>query len=150
MIRRYTLFQKLWYLLTALAVLGLALTGFEIHDAYWLVGYRVATISHDLLFSFLLFLGVLYVFWLLVTDPEARRGLKDMAPGQRGVDLGLIVLLWLVMAGSGLLYIGFVIFHDAFAANVNRAAVAYVHTAGAFLVLALIVWHLYFHLQARK
>jgi len=141
--RPYTVFQKLWYLMVVLVVIGLAVTGFEIHGTYRLSGYRVATLTHDALIFMLLLLGAVYVFWLWVTDRETRHSLRDMTAGQRNVNLGLIFMLWVVMAASGALYIGFVLFHEAFAANVNRAVVAYVHTAGAFLVGALAIWHFY-------
>jgi cytochrome b subunit of formate dehydrogenase len=148
-----TIFQRIWYALAVLTLLGLAVTGFEIHGSYRLVGFRVATLTHDVLFSFILFLAVLYIFWSIVTEHWRRylpSSLARMPPVQRYINVGLDLTIWGVMALSGALYIGFVIFHDAFAENVNRAAVAYVHTAGAYLVLALIVWHLYFKILGRK
>ena len=143
MTRRYTFFQKVWYAIVVLVVIGLATTGFEIHGSYQLLGYRRATLAHDGLIMLLLLLGALYVFWLVVTAREARRGLRDLPPGQRGVDMALAVTLWGVMAVSGALYIGFVLFHEAFAENLDRAIVAYIHTIGAYLVGALAIWHVY-------
>ncbi len=126
MTRRYTLFQKVWYAIVVLVVIGLATTGFEIHGSYQLLGYRLATLAHDGLIILLLLLGALYVFWLVVTTREARRSLRDLPPGQRGVDMALAVTLWGVMAVSGALYIGFVLFHETFAENLDRAIVAYI------------------------
>jgi thiosulfate reductase cytochrome b subunit len=143
MTRRYTLFQKVWYAIVVLVVIGLATTGFEIHGSYQLLGYRLATLAHDGLIILLLLLGALYVFWLVVTTREARRSLRDLPSGQRGVDMALAVTLWGVMAVSGALYIGFVLFHEIFAENLDRAIVAYIHTVGAYLVGAFAIWHVY-------
>lgn len=143
MTRRYTLFQKVWYAIVVLVVIGLATTGFEIHGSYQLLGYRLATLAHDGLIILLLLLGALYVFWLVVTTREARSSLRDLPPGQRSVDMALAVTLWGVMAVSGALYIGFVLFHETFAENLDRAIVAYIHTVGAYLVGAFAIWHVY-------
>jgi hypothetical protein len=144
-----TRFQLIWYALTGLSIAGLALTGFEIHGTYNLLGYRAATVAHDILFSLTLFLGVVYIFWSMVTG-NGLKALFDAPRPRRNINIALVVLVGVVMALSGGLYIGFVIFHDAFAANLNRAAVAYVHTIGAFLVLSSLIWHLYYKLMAQK
>lgn len=142
-----TVFQRLWYTLTVLCVIGLALTGFEIHGSYRLLGFRAATLTHDVLTVLVIGLGILYVFWAMVTG--TRLG-STMGEGlRRRINVLLVVVIWVVMAVSGLLYIGFVIFHDAFAANLNREAVALTHTAGAFLVLAIGIWQLYLSFTVR-
>lgn len=139
----------IWYTLTGLSVAGLALTGFEIHGTYNLFGYRAATVTHDIISPLILFLGVVYIFWSMVTG-NGLKALIDTPGPLRNINIVLVVLVWGVMALSGGLYIGFVIFHDAFAANINRAVVAYAHTIGAFLVLSSLIWHLYYKHAARK
>ena len=146
--RKHTRFQTIWYMLTGFSIAGLAVTGFEIHGTYQMFGYRAATVAHDILFTFTLFLGVLYLFWAMVTG-NGLKALSEKGP-RRNANLVLVALIWGVMALSGGLYIGFVIFHDFFAANISRAAVAYVHTAGAFLVMSSSVWHLYYAYAAQK
>ena len=141
--KKQTRFQRIWYMLTGLSIAGLAVTGFEIHGSYQLFGYRAATVTHDVLFTFTLFLGVLYLFWAMVTG-NGLKALSGKGP-RRNANLVLVALVWGAMALSGGLYIGFVIFHDFFAAHISRAAVAYVHTAGAFLVMSSSVWHLYYY-----
>jgi hypothetical protein len=146
--RKHSRFQSIWYALTGLSIAGLVFTGFEIHGSYQMFGYRAATVAHDVLFTLTLFLGVLYLFWAMVTG-NGLKALSEKGPG-RNANLVLAALVWGVMALSGGLYIGFVIFHDFFAANVSRAAVAYIHTAGAFLVVSSAVWHLYYAYAAQK
>jgi hypothetical protein len=133
MTRRYTLFQKVWYAIVVLVVIGLATTGFEIHGSYQLLGYRLATLAHDGLIILLLLLGALYVFWLVVTTREARSSLRDLPPGQRSVDMALAVTLWGVMAVSGALTSALSFFMRSLR-NLDRAIVAYIHTVGATLL----------------
>lgn len=142
-----SVFEKLWYAALVISVLGLAFTGFEIHGTYQIIGFRAGTLIHDVLTAVVVALGVIYVFWALVTGHRMGRGFGS--GGQRVTGSLLTLVIWGVMLLSGLLYIGFVIFHDFFATNISREAVAYTHTAGAFLVLALGVWHIYFHFTRR-
>jgi len=78
--------------------------------------------------------------------PTRRTALSKLNPLQRLVYLGLKILVIPVIVTSGLLYMFYRYpqSHGVDALNVTGlAAIAVVHTAGAFLLLSFLVGHLY-------
>jgi len=159
----YRGFERFWHWTQAFLILLLALTGFEIHGFFRFLGYRQAVAYHNAAAIALLVLIAFAVFWHFTTGewrqyiptkkllraqleyylvgvfqnaphPTRKTSLSKLNPLQKLAYLGLKVLVIPVMAISGLLYM--------FGAAPVRA-VAVVHTAGAFLLVAFVIGHVY-------
>ncbi len=171
----YKGFERFWHWTQAVLIGLLAVTGFEIHGSFELLGYREAVAFHNTAAIGFLVLIAFAVFWHFTTGewrqyvptrrllraqaeyylvgifrnaphPTRKTVLSKLNPLQKIVYLGLKVLVIPVMAASGLLYmfyrypqrdgvgsLGFI----------DLEAVALLHTAGAFALVAFVVGHIY-------
>ncbi len=159
----YKGFERFWHWTQAFLILLLALTGFEVHGSYVFLGYRQAVALHDAAAIGLLVLIAFAIFWHSTTGewkqylptrrllraqvnyyvsgvfrdaphPTRKTSLSKLNPLQKLAYLGLKILVIPVMVVSGLLYM--------FGPGGSRT-VAVVHTAGAFLLVAFVVGHMY-------
>jgi thiosulfate reductase cytochrome b subunit len=169
----YRRFERFWHWTQALLVILLALTGFEIHFAWWsLLGWQMAVELHGIFaWSFVVLIGIA-IFWHLTTGEwrhylPTRRGLVAMAryyaydiffgrphpvkktqlrklnPLQALTYLALKVLVIPVVVTSGFLYY---FFNDWSAIGIGDwrlEPVALVHTFAAFLMIAFLFLHAY-------
>jgi thiosulfate reductase cytochrome b subunit len=165
-------FERFWHWAQAGLVLSLMLTGFEIHGAYRALGFGRAVDLHTMAAWSLVALWVFAVFWH-VTTGEWRHYIptfdriqvmarfyavgifrhephpfRPSAAGKHNPLQRLTYLLVLVLVSpliwiSGWLYL----FHGQWAAwGLDRLRLDWVagaHTAGAFLMLAFFITHLY-------
>lgn len=167
-VRVFTKFEVLWHILLGLVVAGLIFTGFEVHGTYRIVGMRVATLLHDVLTMLVMALGLIAIFWQLVTGnfkhylpsgeklnyyfggaskgvkfPTERVELSTKLPLQRYVSMLFKLVLWGLMGITGTIYIGFVIFHEEMPRLFSRGTIATLHTIGAFMIVVLLILHIY-------
>jgi thiosulfate reductase cytochrome b subunit len=169
----YTRFLRLWHWLQALLVLFLLLTGFEVHGLYTLFGYEDASTWHRLAAWALIGLWMLAWFWHLTTGEwkqyvpspvdrvvamlryygfgifkgEPHPFHKDRwhrhNPLQRLAYLSAHVMIGPLLWLSGLLYITYNLWPVFGIQGLELWVVAAAHTAGAFLMIAFLIVHLY-------
>jgi thiosulfate reductase cytochrome b subunit len=167
----YPRFERLWHWSQAALVLALLLTGLEIHGSLTLIGFEAAVAWHNRLVWALLVLIAFAVFWHVTTGewrqyvptagrlgamarfyavgifsgephPTEKTRLAKLNPLQRLTYLGLKVLIFPVQLGSGLAYL----YSDELRAagiDLPLRALALIHTAGAFALLAFVIAHVY-------
>ncbi len=167
----YKKYERFWHWTQAALILLLALTGFEVHGTYHLFGYQNAVLFHRNLAWAFIILIVFTQFWNFTTGewkqyipskkllkaqieyyitgifrhaphPTRKTVYNKFNPLQRLTYLGLRVLILPVVVLSGLfyLYFDYLINHGYFH---NLDIIAYFHVAGAFLLLAFIIGHIY-------
>ncbi len=132
----YKAFERFWHWAQALLIIFLALTGFEIHSSYSLLGFESAVDLHNKAAWAFIILIIFAIFWHLTTGewkqylptsrnlksqvefyvtgifrnaphPTKKTLLSKLNPLQRLVYLGLKILIIPVMVISGLLYMFF-------------------------------------------
>ncbi|MBI5255911.1 MAG: cytochrome b/b6 domain-containing protein [Burkholderiales bacterium] len=167
----FTRFERFWHWTQALLIVGMLVTGFEIHGSYRLLGFQQAHTVHTTAVWALIGLWVLAIFWHLTTG-EWRQYIPTMQnmdrivryyavgifrgephpfkvtrarkhnPMQAQTYLVVTVLISPLLWITGLAYL----FHAELAAagvGIALATVAVAHTAGAFLMLAFLIGHVY-------
>ncbi len=168
----YTRFERFWHWTMSLLILGMLLTGFEVHGSFHLLGFEQAADLHTRLAWVLIGLWVFAIFWHLTTGewrqyiPSSRNRLMAMVryymvdiflggghphhqtredklnPLQRMAYLSLHLLITPLIWLSGLLYL----FYTSLAGSglhPSLQLVALTHTAAAFAMLTFLVVHLY-------
>jgi thiosulfate reductase cytochrome b subunit len=168
----YKRFERFWHWSQMLLIVGLIVTGLEVHGTYRLMGYSRAVDLHDDLALALIVLIIFAVFWHFTTGEwrqyvPTRRFLKEMVgfyltgifrgaphpvkksrtaklnPLQRLAYLGFKLLIIPVQLTSGLIYF----FYPNLSAHGWQPwtlnAAATVHVVGALLLMAFIVGHVY-------
>jgi len=167
----YKIFERFWHWSQALIIGGLGLTGFEIHGSYSLLGFRTAVWLHSILAWAFLVLIVFAIFWHITSGewrqyvpttkllkeqfmyyiggifrnaphPTNKTIYNKFNPLQRMIYLGLKILVIPVMVLSGFIYLYF--HYPKFGIEFDSLqAIAYIHTFGAYILLAFIVAHVY-------
>ncbi len=165
-------FERFWHWAQAVLVLCLMFTGFETHGSFAALGFQKAVELHTLAAWSLVGLWVFAVFWHLTTgewrhyiptteklmvmarfyasgifrhEPHPYRPTSQSKhnPLQRLTYLLILVLVSPLLWISGVLYL----FQDRWAAwgwqALQLSWVATAHTAGAFLMLAFFITHIY-------
>jgi thiosulfate reductase cytochrome b subunit len=167
----YHRYERFWHWAQALLIITLMITGFEVHGSYNLLGFRTAMQIHNIAAFLLIGLVLLTIFWHFVTGewrqfvptnrnlsamigyylrgiftgaphPEQPTPISKLNPLQRLSYLAFKLLIFPVMATSGLLYF-FYGSWEAIGLNWSLAPVAWIHTAGAFLLVAFLILHVY-------
>ncbi len=162
----YPIFERFWHWSQAALIITLALTGFEIHGSYRLVGFGNAVSIHNTAAILLLILVAFTIFWHFATGqwkqyvpttqklgaviryytigifkhephPVRRTRYAKLNPLQKLVYLGFKLLIFPIMATTGLLYM----FSNTL--SVPISPIAFVHVLGAFLLISFFVTHLY-------
>jgi len=166
-------FVRLWHWSQAALIITLLATGFEVHGSYHLLGFERAVYYHTIAAWSLIGLWVFAIFWHVVTGewrqyvPTMKR-VGEMArfyssgifkgedhpyqrtphlkhnPLQRLTYLFMLVVIGPIIWVSGLLYL----FYDQWLTTAASAwlsidQVALFHTAGAFVMLAFLISHVY-------
>lgn len=167
----YTRFERFWHWIQTVLILLLALTGFEVHGVFSLLGFGSAVTLHDTLAWSLLVLIAFAVFWHLTTGewkqyvptlekmgamfrfytrdifrgvphPVRKTRAAKLNPLQRLTYFGLKVVIIPVQVASGLLYLYYDNWREwGIAGRVEH--VALIHTAGAFAFLTFLVAYVY-------
>lgn len=168
--RRY---ERFWHWSQAALVLFMLLSGFEIHGTYTLLGFERAVSLHTLSAWALLVLWAFTIFWQFTTGewrqyiptatkvlamvryyafgifvgaphPYRKTVLKKHNPLQRLAYLALLAFVSPVIWGSGLLYLFYAYWPQLGIPNwLGIEQVAWVHTAGAFMMLIFVIAHVY-------
>jgi len=168
----YSGFERFCHWTQTTLILSLALTGFEIHGSFQLLGYSQAVAFHNSAAIGLLVLIVFGFFWRLTTGewrqykptrrflraqieyylhgifhgaphPAKKTLLSKLNPLQRLTYLALKGLVIPVVVVSGLLYRYPVGLGSMTLGTGKLGIIALVHTAGAFVLVAFVVGHIY-------
>ncbi len=169
-VKIYTRFERLWHWSQAILIIALGFTGFCVHGTYRLQTFEEAYLLHRLLGWALVILFVFAVFWHLTTGqwkqylPSRQKISKQLRyytvgifrgdphpyekttriklnPLQRITYLGFLVLIFPVMATTGLM----MIFYDQvrLAIPIPLEWLAFIHTVAAFLLVTFFIIHVY-------
>lgn len=171
----YRAFVRFWHWMQAALVVFLGVTGFEIHGSLRFFGFSQAVRAHSAAAMALLILMAFAIFWHVTTGewrqyvptrqnlraqanyyifgifqnaphPTRKTALAKLNPLQKIVYAGLKLLVFPVVATSGLLYLFYRYpqRHEVLDLNVHGLqTIAIVHTAGAFLLVSFLIAHVY-------
>ncbi|MEO5338514.1 MAG: cytochrome b/b6 domain-containing protein [Magnetospirillum sp. WYHS-4] len=172
-IHLYSKFERFWHWSQALLIITMGVTGFEIHGAYHLVGFKAAVDFHTTAAWALIALWIFAIFWHLTTGawkqyvptrekllsvakfyavgvfrgkphPYERTTHRKLNPLQRLAYLAFKLVMAPMLWITGLLYM----FYNEWpawglAAYLDLATVALVHVTGAILIATFLVVHVY-------
>ncbi|MFP4516973.1 MAG: cytochrome b/b6 domain-containing protein [Desulfovibrionales bacterium] len=167
----YSRFERFWHWFQALIIIVLAVTGFEIHGTYSLLGFETAFTVHNWTAWAWLVLYVFILFWMATTGewrhyiptykkifcvgcyyaygifhgephpvPKSERVKHN--PLQRMTYLSIVTFLLPYQIVTGFLYYFYNLWPE-WQLEWVLATMAYLHTAGAFAMLAFIIVHVY-------
>ncbi|MBN2614518.1 MAG: PAS domain S-box protein [Bacteroidales bacterium] len=174
----YKKYERFWHWTQAALILLLALTGFEVHSNFTVFGYEQAVFLHRNLAWAFMILIVFTQFWNFTTGewrqylpstkmlkaqieyyitgifrhaahPTRKTVYNKFNPLQRLTYLGLRVLIIPVVVLSGIVYM----YYDYLIDNGifhNLSVIAYIHVAGAFLLLGFVIGHIYLTTTGHK
>lgn len=174
----YQVFERFWHWMQVLLIFSLAITGFEIHGTFEILGYRTAVWVHDTASWAFLILVVFAIFWHFTTGewrqyypstklikeqveyyitgifkgaehPTNKLVYNKFNPIQRLTYLGLKILVIPVMGISGLSYMYLNYPNQGFQLA-GLDIVAYLHTAGAFFLIVFVIVHVYLTTTGHK
>jgi len=167
----FTRFERLWHWAQAVLIIGMLITGFEIHGTYKWLGFAQAHKVHTTIVWAFIALWVFAIFWHLTTgewrqyiptmknidkvvrfyavgifrgDPHPFKPTRERKhnPMQAQTYLGVTVVVTPLLWISGLAYL----FYNELAAagwGIQLGTIALVHTIGAFMMLAFLIGHIY-------
>ena len=165
-------FERFWHWAQAGLIIFLLASGFEVHGSYVLLGYQRAVEWHAIAAWTLVGLWIFAIFWHLTTGewrqyiPTTDRILavarfyssgifrgethpfkpsvqRKHNPLQRLTYLLMLVLVMPLIWASGWLYLFYGSWPAWGLATLPLQWVAWAHTAGAFLMLAFLITHVY-------
>ena len=176
----YTRFERLWHWSSALLIILLLITGFEIHGTFALLGFEKAVDVHTIAAWTLMLFWLLGIFWHMVTGewkqyipasanklitmlkyyaidifvggghPHHKTRQSKLNPMQRLAYLSLHLMILPVAVASGLLYFFFPYWGDIGLGGMSLLWVALIHTAAAFATIAFLIVHLYLALTTSE
>lgn len=169
----YHRFERFWHWTQAALIILMMITGFEIHGSYTLLGFRTATRLHNVAAIALIILAAFAIFWHFTTGQwkqyvPTRSKLGAMAgyylvgifrgeqhptqptraaklnPLQRLSYVSFKLLIFPVMVTTGLLYL---FYNNLVEREIlpfqALEPIALLHTAGAFVLVAFLIVHVY-------
>ena len=166
----YAKYERFWHWTQAGLILLLALTGFEVHGSYQVMGYEAATVIHINAAWALIGLTLLTWFWGFVTGEWKQ--FNPFVPSMRFMKQQIQYYMGGIFKGEEhpthktkytkfnplqrVTYLGLVVviipfmlfsglaylFHDAWGIT-NFEMLANAHVLGAFLLLAFVIGHIY-------
>ena len=168
----YTRYERFWHWLQTALILLLVITGFEINGQFSLFGFKTAAAIHNYCGITWLIAFVFFVFWVLTTGewrqyvpttkkmvsviqyyaygifrgrshPVPKRKEAKHNPLQRIVYLLLAALLLPIQMITGLLYWGYNSWEAWGIGGFSLYAVATIHLACGFAIVAFIIVHVY-------
>ncbi len=174
----YKIFERFWHWGQAALIFFLILTGFEVHGNYDLFGYENAVRWHNTAGWAFLVLIVFAIFWHFTTGewkqyipttrflkeqfnyyiggifrgaphPTKKLVYNKFNPLQRMIYLGLKILVIPVQVISGFLYLYFNYPGLGFEMQ-GLDVIAFIHTLGAFMLMAFIIAHIYLTTTGHK
>ncbi len=168
----YRRFERFWHWTQALLILFLALTGFEIHGAYKLFGYKNAVFLHNKTAIIYFVLLLLVLIWIFFTGEwhqyvPKRQHIKDQMkfymngifkgeehPTHKNIsdkfnDLQRLTYFFLefflvpIMVITGLVYLKYNYIKSTMGISFDLKYIAYIHVAIAFFLVAFVIGHIY-------
>lgn len=173
-VKMYTRFERLWHWCQAALILALLITGLQIHfTGLTIMGFDKAVELHRILAWGFLGLAAFAIFWHITSGewkqyvptnqslgamvwfyavgifkthehPVRKTREQKLNPLQRLVYLGFKVLIFPVLATSGLAYMYWdAIQHNMGLDTIPLSFIAVVHLAAAYLMVAFLLGHVY-------
>lgn len=171
-VKIFTKFERFWHWTQMLLIFTLLLTGFGLHGLHHLFTFDQAVTLHTQAAFLLLILWAFGTFWLFTTGawrhfvptgaglwkvlryyswgifkgerhPYHKAYWRKHNPLQALAYLLLKIVLFPAIWISGLIYMFYFLWRDAPDAPVALTAVAVIHTASAFAILAFVLIHVY-------
>lgn len=169
----YKRYERFWHWSQALLIIGMMITGFEVHGSYTLLGFESAVRLHTLAARTLLTLWAFTIFWQFTTGewrqyipslknvlamvnyyligifrdaphPFRKTVVQKHNPLQRLAYLALLAVISPLIWVSGLFYLFYGDWQRlGIDAYLNLEWVAVAHTLGAFLITAFFFIHVY-------
>ena len=168
----YTRYERFWHWLQMVLIVLLLITGLEVHGLYTLLGFETAVEVHSFAGLTWLIAFAFFVFWVFTTGewkqyipttknmfavirhysygifkgefhPVPKRKDAKHNPLQRLVYLVLASFLLPIQMATGFLYWSYNSWAEWGLGGLSLGLVALVHTAGAFVILAFIIVHVY-------
>lgn len=169
----YKRYERFWHWSQALLIIGMMITGFEVHGSYSLLGFQQAVQLHTLAAWTLLTLWAFTIFWQFTTGewrqylpslknvlamvnyyligifkdaphPFRKTVVQKHNPLQRLAYLALLAFISPLIWVSGLLYLFYGNWQElGIAQHLNLEWVAVAHTLGAFMITAFFFIHVY-------
>ena len=165
-------FERFWHWAQALLIMGMMITGFEVHGSYSLLGFERAVDWHATMAWALITLWVFAIFWHFTTGewrqyiptndkmvamvryyltgiftdaphPFRQTTLRKHNPLQRVAYLFVKLVINPLLWISGLLYLFYASWAGWGLGWLQLEWVALAHTAGAFLMLIFFIVHVY-------
>lgn len=167
----YTRYERFWHWMQALLLIGLGLTGAEIHGVYRWLGFAEAYKWHTYLGWSLMVLVAFTIFWHFTTGqwkqyipttervgaiirfytvgmfrgephPYKKTELSKLNPLQRLTYLAFKLLIVPVLGTTGLLMLYYKRLPE-WGLSIDLGTLATIHTAAAFLLLIFFIVHVY-------
>lgn len=168
----YSRYERFWHWSQALLIFVLALSGFGLHGTHGLVDFHTAVNVHTVAALALIALWILTTFWHFTTGqwrqylpklsglPAVIRfyawGILTGAPHpytktlkrkqnalQSLAYLSFMVIIGPALWASGIVYLTYPWWAQAAIGTVGLPAVAFIHTAAAFLMVTFVMIHIY-------
>jgi thiosulfate reductase cytochrome b subunit len=169
----YKRYERFWHWSQALLIIGMMITGFEVHGSYTLLGFESAVRLHTLAAWTLLTLWAFTIFWQFTTGewrqyipslknvlamvnyyligifrdaphPFRKTVVQKHNPLQRLAYLALLAVISPLIWVSGLFYLFYGDWQRlGIDVYLNLEWVAVAHTLGAFLITAFFFIHVY-------
>ena len=168
----YSRYERFWHWSQALLIFILAFSGFAVHGSHHLINFRMAVNVHTVAAILLILLWVFTTFWHFTTGqwrqylPQLAKlpaiikfyalGILRGAPHPYAKTLGrkqnalqsLAYLYFMVLIGpalwsSGIVYLAYPLWADWAIGTIGLPAVAFIHTAAAFLMVIFVFIHVY-------
>lgn len=166
-------FERFWHWTQATLIILMLITGFEVHGAYSLLGFEQAVNYHSIFAWMLVGLWVFAIFWHFTTGewkqyipttekiiamvrfysvgifkgaphPFHPTALRKHNPLQRLAYLGVLLLISPLLWLTGWFYLFYGSWRAWGLSNyLSLEWVAFFHTAGAFMMLAFLIGHVY-------
>ena len=165
-------FERFWHWAQALLIIGMMITGFEVHGSYALLGFERAVDWHATMAWALITLWVFAIFWHFTTGewrqyipttdkmaamvryyltgifsdaphPFRQTTLRKHNPLQRVAYLFVKLVINPLLWITGLLYLFYASWAGWGLGWLQLEWVALAHTAGAFLMLIFFIVHVY-------
>ena len=169
----FSRFERFWHWTQAALIIGLMVTGFEVHGTYHWLGFEQASSLHQTLAWALIILWVFAIFWHLTTGewrqyvptaeslvavvryytvgifqkgvphPYKKTRRAKHNPLQRLAYLGFKLLISPLIWVTGLLYMYYNDWSVIGLGGLSLGTIAFLHTLAAFAMLVFFVGHVY-------
>jgi thiosulfate reductase cytochrome b subunit len=168
----YQRFERFWHWTQALLILFLALTGFEVHSAYKLFGFKTAVFLHINTAIFYVILYLLIISWIFFSGfwrqlvpkkdhiieqinyylngifkgeehPTVKSAADKFNDLQRLTYFTIVFIIIPIMIITGLTYMNYNYVNNTLGLHIDLRWIAYTHVFFAFFLVAFVIGHIY-------